>query len=135
MKPKIRFKYKNFEVYYADFLAEKLVELGYEKNDMHRIIRQLAVYILSDPPKLKGDRIPQTGGAIKVRIAPRNSTKGSRSEDRLIYCFLNGRQFFFLAIYPKSAKENLSTQETQALSHVIKEIKRVFSEKGNDDHD
>ncbi len=117
------FKITDYNFYYTDELEQLFFNLGYTREDLTKIARELVANIKNSPPTLKGDIIKGTGGAVKLYIAPANATKGARNEDRLIYCFLHKKDFYFLHIYPKSKQTDLTQKEIKQIAKVIKLLK------------
>ncbi|MFW3589132.1 hypothetical protein ACODGV_12300 [Vagococcus fluvialis] len=118
-----KFNVSSYEFLYTDELEKQFHELGYTDDDLLKIGRELVAHANNTPPKLKGDIIKGTGGAVKLYIAPGSATKGARNEDRLIYCFLHKKQFYYLHVYPKSEQTDLSTKEKKAITKLIKFLK------------
>lgn len=74
--------------------------------------------LLEDP--LKGDLIKGTGGARKIRM--KISGRGKSSGARVIYYFVDFRgEIWFLEIYRKSTKTDLSENDKKRLYKFIKE--------------
>lgn len=126
MIQKRRFILEKFELWYTDYIEQELIELGYTQQDIESLARELVNYANSTPPTLKGDVIKKSGGAVKLRLAPKRAKKGARNEDRLVYCSLEKKRFIFLAIYSKSEKENLSARDVTLLAEAIKQLKAFF---------
>jgi hypothetical protein len=84
--------------------------------------RNLQLELLTNP--FKGDVIQHTGGARKIRVAGRG--KGKRGGLRAIYYLQDQRdRIWFLFLYAKSEKENLSHAETNAIYDVVKAVKEL----------
>jgi len=65
--------------------------------------------VLLDNPKL-GDSIPHTGGLRKIRIPMENKGKGT---------------IYFINVYSKDEKADLTPEEKKALKAVVKILKEV----------
>lgn len=118
-----KFQISHYSFWYTEDLLKEFNLLGYTQTDLEKIGKSLVETIESTPSKFKGDIIKKTGGAVKLRIAPKTSTKGARNEDRLIYFCLDKADFYFIYVYPKSEQTNLSKAETDAIANLIKNIK------------
>ena len=68
-----------------------------------------------------GDVIPRTGGARKLRWA-RPGTGKSGGLRTIYYWRSHAGQIWMLLAYPKSAKENLTNREKNALRDFIRSI-------------
>lgn len=121
-----RKKYHEYEFYYSEYIEEELKELGYKDSDINRLARQLVNHVEATPSRLKGDVIKKTGGAVKLRISPKESVKGVQGEDRIIYCYLNKSKFFFLAVYVKSEKTDLTNEEIKDIRNAVIALKKQF---------
>jgi len=83
--------------------------------------RALQNTLLENPET--GDLIPAGGGIRKVRHALPG--RGKSGGVRVIYYWhVPGKKFYMLTLYPKSAKDNLTTEETAVLRELVKELKR-----------
>lgn len=67
-----------------------------------------------------GDFISDTGGAKKIRI--KMTGKGKSGGYRVVYYFCRGDHVFFLTIYPKGAKENLTSDDKKLIREMIHDI-------------
>jgi hypothetical protein len=68
-----------------------------------------------------GKSIEETNGARKIRVAL--DGRGKSGGGRVIYYYRHAKgAIFFLAIYPKNEKENLSKADKKALRDQIKKI-------------
>ena len=84
-------------------------------------------YIAKHPEK--GDIIPGTGGARKIRWACDNN-KGKSGGVRVVYFFFNREHPILLfTTYPKSQRDNLSKSEQNVLHGLIKKIIKQFKEQ------
>mgnify|MGYP004594006571 FL=1 len=81
--------------------------------------------ILLDNPKL-GDSISHTGGLRKIRIPMENKGKGKRGGARVIYVDVEVKEtIYFINVYPKDEKADLTPEEKKALKAVVKILKEV----------
>ena len=79
----------------------------------------LQVYLAEHPEA--GDLIEDTGGLRKTRWAAKG--KGKSGGVRVIYYWMReADQTYMLAIYPKSAKDDLTDEETATLRQLVKEL-------------
>lgn len=83
-------------------------------DDEYRVLQN---ELLEDPER--GDLIQGGGGIRKLRFARRG--RGKRGGVRVIYYWVKDRhQVYFLVIYPKSQKDDLSDRETAVLRELVK---------------
>jgi mRNA-degrading endonuclease RelE of RelBE toxin-antitoxin system len=81
---------------------------------------QMESYIASDPER--HPVIPGGGGMRKARWAV--AGRGKRSGVRVIYYFAAPIAVYFVAVYAKNEKENLSDAEKKALAKILRPFKR-----------
>lgn len=77
-------------------------------------------HIADDPERRP--RIPGGSGMRKARWARRGS--GKRGGVRMIYYFAAPDAVYFICVYAKNEKENLSDAEKQALAKILQPIKQ-----------
>lgn len=71
-----------------------------------------------------GDLVAGSGGARKLRWT--RPGKGRRGGVRVIYYFHDGKgMIWFLAVYAKNDKENLTTAELNELKNLVKDLKET----------
>lgn len=81
--------------------------------------------VLLDNPKLD-DSIPHTGGLRKIRIPMENKGKGKRGGARVIYVDVEVKEtIYFINVYSKDEKADLTPEEKKALKAVVKILKEV----------
>ncbi|MBS7351025.1 MAG: type II toxin-antitoxin system RelE/ParE family toxin [Comamonas sp.] len=81
--------------------------------------RKLQNLLIANPER--GDLIQGGGGIRKLRHALPG--RGKSGGVRAIYYWKNQQnQFYMLVIYPKSKKDNLSSEETAILRDLVKEL-------------
>ena len=69
-----------------------------------------------------GDLVSGTGGARKIRVALQG--RGKSGGARVIYYFRDSRNaIFFLSLYPKNKKSDLTPKEKEAIKEQIRTIK------------
>jgi mRNA-degrading endonuclease RelE of RelBE toxin-antitoxin system len=69
-----------------------------------------------------GDVVSGAGGARKIRVALQG--RGKRGGARVIYYYRDSRNaIFFLALYPKNKKSDLTPKEKEAIKEQIRTIK------------
>ncbi len=91
---------------------KKLLEIDYEELEN----------LLAENPEL-GSLIQGTGGLRKTRL--KSSSKGKRVGFRV--CYFDSpedEQLFFIVIYGKNEKENLSKEDKTIFNKIIQRIKR-----------
>lgn len=116
-----RYEIEDYIITYNNSLADVFSNLGYCIKDLEDLGFELIAYLNNTPPKLKGDIIKESGGAIKVRVSKRNSTRGN--EDRLIYTILAGKYIILMDVYSKSRKKDLSKKEIKEINKLINQYK------------
>jgi mRNA-degrading endonuclease RelE of RelBE toxin-antitoxin system len=77
-------------------------------------------HIADDPER--HPLIPGGGGMRKARWA--GSGRGKRGGVRVIYYFAAPDAVYFIAVYAKNEKENLSDSERKALAKILRPFKR-----------
>lgn len=93
-------------------------ELGLTDEDL----RELQKVLLQNPKK--GDSIAGTGGLRKIRIPMENRGKGKRSGARVLYVDVEIKELiYFINVYSKDEKDDLSEDEKKAFKAVIKFLK------------
>ena len=92
--------------------AAKLLDAG-EQDEMER-------HIADDPER--HPLIPGGSGMRKARWA--QPGRGKRSGVRVIYYFAAPDALYFVAVYAKNEKENLSEAEKKVLAKILRPIKR-----------
>lgn len=93
-------------------------ELGMTDEDL----RELQKVLLQNPKK--GDSIAGTGGLRKIRIPMENRGKGKRSGARVLYVDVEIKELiYFINVYSKDEKDDLSEDEKKAFKAVIKFLK------------
>ena len=96
--------------------TKKWKELGLSDD----ILRNLQNILLKDPKS--GDVIQGTGGLRKIRI-PLDNT-GKRGGGRVLYVDVELKEtIYFVNVYTKSEKEDLTEDEKKAFKAVIKILK------------
>ena len=93
-------------------------ELGLTDEDL----RELQKVLLQNPKK--GDSIAGTGGLRKIRIPRENRGKGKRGGARVLYVDVEIKELiYFINVYSKDEKDDLSEDEKKAFKAVIKFLK------------
>ena len=91
-------------------------ELGMTDEDL----RELQKVLLQNPKK--GDSIAGTGGLSKIRIPMEN--RGKRGGARALYVDVEIKELiYFINVYSKDEKDDLSEDEKKAFKAVIKFLK------------
>lgn len=84
------------------------------------ILKDLQNILLNDPKS--GNVIQGTGGLRKIRIPMKN--KGKSSGSRVIYIDIELKKtIYFLNVYSKNEKDNLTDDEKKALKTMVKILK------------
>lgn len=96
--------------------TRKWKELGLTDENL----RELENILLENPKS--GDVIQGTGGLRKIRIPL--SSKGKRGGARVIYVDIELREtIYFINVYTKNEKDDLTEEEKKALKMVVKSLK------------
>ena len=96
---------------------KKWFELGFDDDDLARL-----QYKLTKKPKI-GVMMQGTGGIRKVRFAIKG--KGKSSGARVCYVdFAIFDTIYFISVFAKNEKENLTKEEKNVLKTLVKKIKR-----------
>lgn len=73
-----------------------------------------------------GDVIKGTGGLRKIRFGDKRRGKGKRSGLRVIYYYwVRGPQFWMFTLYDKDEASDLSKDERDALSDLLREVLKL----------
>lgn len=81
--------------------------------------------VLIENPKA-GDAIQGTGGLRKIRVAMENKGKGKRGGARVIYVDIEVKEIiYFINVYTKNEKDDLTEDEKKAFKAIIKILKEV----------
>lgn len=98
--------------------TQKWHELGLNDDNL----RDLQNILLQNPKQ--GDTIPNTGGLRKNRIALENKCKGKRGGARVLYVDIELKEkIYFINVYSKDEKADLTPDEKKAFKAVIKLLK------------
>lgn len=96
--------------------TKKWKELGLTDENLRELEN-----ILLENPKV-GDAIQGTGGLRKIRIPLDN--KGKRGGGRVIYVDIELKEtIYFINVYAKNEKDDLTEEEKRAFKAVIKVLK------------
>lgn len=96
----------------------KWYDLGLTDDDL----RALQNVLLEDPKA--GDTISGTGGLRKIRIPMENRGKGKRGGARVLYVDIELKEkIYFVNVYTKDEKDDLTPDEKKAFKAVIKMLK------------
>ncbi len=98
--------------------TRKWHELGLTDNNL----RDLQNILLNDPKY--GDNIQGTGGLRKIRVPMENKGKGKRGGARVLYIDIEMKEkIYFINVYTKDEKSDLTPDEKKAFKAVIKVLK------------
>ena len=87
-----------------------------------RNLRDLQNILLNNPKC--GDAIQGTGGLRKIRIPMNNRGKGKRGGARVLYIDIELKEcIYFINVYSKDEKDDLTDDEKKAFKTVIKFLK------------
>lgn len=96
--------------------TKKWKELGLTEDNL----RELENILLENPKS--GDAIQGTGGLRKIRIPLEN--RGKRGGGRVIYVDIEYKEtIYFLNVYVKNEKDDLTEEEKRAFRAVVKILK------------
>lgn len=83
-----------------------------------------------DDPKV-GDVMQGTGGVRKMRFAFEN--RGKSGSARVIYIdFAVYEKIYLITAYPKSAKDNLTKEERNAIKQMVERLKNIYQTRKGD---
>jgi hypothetical protein len=100
---------------------------GMTEDDMIRLENE----ILAAPRK--GDEIPGSGGFRKIRLSREGSNKGKSGSHRVLYPYVQAyATVFFVLVFGKSDKENISKADTNALAKRAGALKAWVKERHNE---
>ena len=100
-------------------------ELGFNDEDMIRLETELI-----NNPKI-GPVIRKTGGVRKMRFAFEN--RGKSGSVRIIYVdFELYEKLYFIDVFQKSCKENLTNEERNNMSKIVNLIELSLKEEKNE---
>lgn len=98
--------------------TNKWKELGLTDENL----RELQKLLLDDPKA--GDAIKGTGGLRKIRIPMENKGKGKRGGARVLYVDIELKEsIYFINVYSKDEKADLTPDEKKAFKAIIKFLK------------
>ena len=104
----------------AKKFSEKLDELIKQRKISSQDFDELEKARVANPEG--GDPIQDTGGLRKIRL--RSTSHGKSGGFRVCYLDVKKKEkLFFLVIYGKNEKENLSKEETKILKSIVDKIK------------
>ena len=102
---------------YLPIFDRTAAHLQMRDSDLMAVEQELIV----DPRR--GAVIPNTGGARKVRVALQGRGKSGGARAIYLYVEMKGR-IYFIAVYAKNMRENLSEAEKKELRTVIRLLER-----------
>lgn len=78
-----------------------------------------------------GDLMEGCGGARKARVGDKGSGRGKSGGFRYVYLYIEiAGTIYLLHFFGKNEKANLSKAERNEVAKLVKELKRVYGEKG-----
>ena len=118
----------------SEYIVQKALKEGISKlclitsgNAGYSLARYAELQnILQMNPEI-GDLIQNTGGARKVRMALPG--KGKSGGARVIYYLKMKKAIYFLDIYPKSKKNDLTHAERNLVAEIVADLKNEFRKK------
>ena len=114
---------KQIKIIETKFYLNQLSKIIHKGLDEDLLRNEIKEFISENPQD--GDVIPGSGGLRKIRYPMPG--KGKSGGYRIIYYFYNEKNPIHLfTIYQKSRAENLSDQEKQTFSKLIKELKEIY---------
>ena len=120
---KIDIKFK-----YAPSFNEDWDTYGLTSEDKKDLQNQVKNYVKNSPinnhgKKFPGSIIEGTGGAYKFRFSSKKDNRGKSSSYRTIYITAFQDCLYFIAIYAKNEKANLSKAERNTLKKTVKRLR------------
>ena len=98
--------------------VKKWQELGLTDDDLRKLQNEL----LENPKS--GSAIQGTGGLRKIRITMDNKGKGKRGGARVLYVDIELKErIYFINVYSKDEKDDLTEEEKKAFKAIIKFLK------------
>ena len=98
--------------------VKKWHELGLTDDDLRKLQNEL----LENPKS--GSAIQGTGGLRKIRITMDNKGKGKRGGARVLYVDIELKErIYFINVYSKDEKDDLTEEEKKAFKAIIKFLK------------
>lgn len=109
---------------------------GLTEHDLKELEYEIAYFHTNQPDNsfgrgFPGDILRKTGGAIKLRFAPKDTNKGKSGSYRIIYCLVKHNRVYFLTVYKKGRQDALSDLENNQLKKLIQELHDRFGGKQN----
>lgn len=102
----------------SPIFTRKWHELGLTDDNLKDLQK-----ILLENPKL-GDTISHTGGLRKIRVPMENKGKGKRGGARVLYVDVELKEkIYFVNVYSKDEKSDLTPDEKKAFKAAIKILK------------
>ena len=118
---------------YSNAFQKKWKMLGLSSEDQIEMERQLRTFEENRKAhigkRFLGDMVSGTGGAIKWRFSGKSRVRGKSGSERVIYFFLSGRNYYFVDVYGKSEKANLTAKEKKSLAALSKVLKKISEEE------
>ena len=100
--------------------TKKWQELGLTDEEL----RELENVLLENPKA--GDVIQGTGGLRKIRVSVEKKGKGKRGGARVLYVDIEVKEIiYFINVYTKNEKEDLTEDEKKAFKAMVKILKEV----------
>ena len=98
--------------------TRKWHELGLTDTDL----QNLQIQLLENPKS--GDAIKGTDGLRKIRVSLANKGKGKRGGARVLYIDIEIKEkIYFINVYAKNEKDDITEDEKKAFNSVIKILK------------
>lgn len=113
---------------YSKAFRAKWKKAGLEDEDYLDLETVISNYVQKTPDNTSGQPFPgniikNSGGAIKLRYAPQMENKGKSGSLRIIYFVYMENSLFFLDVYSKNQKENLTDKEKKDIKNTIRDMK------------
>ena len=89
-------------------------------TELHSIADHYTNFLKQFGKKEAGDLIPGGHGLRKLRWAIEDQARGKRGGARVIYHYKVGKYIFFVAIFKKSSKSDLTPEQLKELVKVVK---------------
>ncbi|MGP4116303.1 type II toxin-antitoxin system RelE/ParE family toxin [Levilactobacillus zymae] len=98
-------------------------------NDKDQLESQILEYLVSKPDNSQGHPFPGamiqgTGGAYKIRFSSENDHQGKSGAYRVLYVAVHNSDLYFLDVFAKNQKENISNTEKNMLKRIIQRLKK-----------
>lgn len=114
---------------YTPTFMKEWERYGLGKDDLDNLESDI-ISFYSNPPannggkKFPGDIVSGVSGAYKLRFSSDESNKGKSGSYRTLYVVVTDNNIYFLDIFAKSDKGNISNSEKRMLKSTIAKLRK-----------